>query len=91
MGLVKNRTKSSQFYRVNAYVTRILNERRQIIEYQSVRTRPQGITEHRPGGAASCPIRAGRALPGSAALTPEPGQLTLLLCRLALAGMGPPW
>ena len=87
MGLVKNRAKSGQFYWVNAYVTPILNERQQIIEYQSVRTRPQ---DHDIAWAERlyARIRAGKALPWQSRVTLEPGQLTLLLCGLALAGMG---
>ena len=65
MGLVKNRAKSGQFYWVNAYVTPILNERQQIIEYQSVRTRPQ---DHDIAWAERlyARIRAGKTLPWSA-------------------------
>jgi aerotaxis receptor len=83
MGLVKNRAKSGNFYWVNAYVTPILNEQQQIIEYQSVRTRPseQDIAWAEQLYAR---IRAGKALPWLSQLTLEPGQLTLLLCGTAL-------
>ena len=87
MGLVKNRAKSGQFYWVNAYVTPILNERQQIIEYQSVRTRPQ---DHDIAWAERlyARIRAGKALPWQSRVTLEPGQLSLLLSGTALVGMG---
>ncbi|EOD54252.1 methyl-accepting chemotaxis protein [Aeromonas molluscorum] len=83
MGLVKNRAKTGNFYWVNAYVTPILNEQQQIIEYQSVRTRP---SEHDIAWAEQlyARIRAGKALPWLSRLTLEPGQLTLLLCGTAL-------
>ena len=87
MGLVKNRAKSGQFYWVNAYVTPILNERQQIIEYQSVRTRPQ---DHDIAWAERlyARIRAGKTLPWQSRFTLEPGQLSLLLSGTALVGMG---
>ncbi|MGL6610854.1 PAS domain-containing protein [Aeromonas hydrophila] len=83
MGLVKNRAKSGKFYWVNAYVTPILNEQRQIIEYQSVRTRP---SEHDIAWAEQlyARIRAGKALPWLSRLALEPGLLTLLLSGGAL-------
>ncbi len=86
MGLVKNRAKSGHFYWVNAYVTPILNEQRQIIEYQSVRTRPQ---DHDIAWAERIygRIRDGKALPWRTRLTLEPGHLTLLLSATALAGV----
>ncbi|MEN3797250.1 PAS domain-containing methyl-accepting chemotaxis protein [Aeromonas caviae] len=87
MGLVKNRAKSGQFYWVNAYVTPILNDQQQIIEYQSVRTRPQ---DHDIAWAEQlyARIRDGKALPWLTRLTLEPGQLCLLLSGTALLGMG---
>lgn len=87
MGLVKNRAKSGQFYWVNAYVTPILNERQQIIEYQSVRTRPseQDIAWAERLYAR---IRAGKALPWLSRFALEPGQLSLLLSGIALLGLG---
>ncbi|WP_310597433.1 methyl-accepting chemotaxis protein [Aeromonas aquatica] len=87
MGLVKNRAKSGQFYWVNAYVTPILNERQQIIEYQSVRTRPseQDIAW---ADRLYARIRAGKALPWPSRLALEPGQLSLLLSATALLGLG---
>lgn len=90
MGLVKNRAKSGQFYWVNAYVTPILNDQQQIIEYQSVRTRPQ---DHDIAWAEQlyARIRDGKALPWLTRLTLEPGQLCLLLSGTALLGMGPVW
>ncbi|MFM1713383.1 methyl-accepting chemotaxis protein [Aeromonas salmonicida] len=86
MGLVKNRAKSGSFYWVNAYVTPILNDQRQIIEYQSVRTRPseQDIAWAEQLYAR---IRAGKALPWLSRLTLEPGQLTLLLSGTALLAL----
>ncbi|MCO4205951.1 PAS domain-containing protein [Aeromonas taiwanensis] len=87
MGLVKNRAKNGQFYWVNAYVTPILNERQQIIEYQSVRTRP---SDHDIAWAEQlyARIRSGQALPWISRFRLEPGQLTLLLCAAALTGLG---
>nr|MBP8224197.1 methyl-accepting chemotaxis protein [Aeromonas sp.] len=86
MGLVKNRAKSGSFYWVNAYVTPILNDQRQIIEYQSVRTRPseQDIAWAEQLYAR---IRAGKALPWLSRLPLEPGQLTLLLSGTALLAL----
>lgn len=65
----------------------ILNERQQIIEYQSVRTRPQ---DHDIAWAERlyARIRAGKALPWQSRVTLEPGQLSLLLSGTALVGMG---
>lgn len=40
MGLVKNRCKNGGHYWVNAYVTPIVDERGNVYEYQSVRTKP---------------------------------------------------
>lgn len=40
MGTVKNRCKNGDYYRVNAYVIPILNEKGDIYEYQSVRAAP---------------------------------------------------
>ncbi|WP_265455236.1 methyl-accepting chemotaxis protein [Aeromonas salmonicida] len=86
MGLVKNRAKSGSFYWVNAYVTPILNDQRQIIEYQSVRTRPseQDIAWAEQLYAR---IRAGKALPWLSRLTLEPGQLTQLFSGTALLAL----
>ena len=41
MGPVKNRCKNGKYYWVNAFVTPIRNSRNEIVEYQSVRTKPQ--------------------------------------------------
>ncbi|WP_422128236.1 PAS domain-containing protein [Vibrio hannami] len=41
MGLVKNKCKGDKHYWVNAFVTPIKNEKGEIIEYQSVRTKPE--------------------------------------------------
>ncbi|WP_375753915.1 methyl-accepting chemotaxis protein [Vibrio sp. HN007] len=41
MGLVKNKCKGGDHYWVNAFVTPIKNEKGEIIEYQSVRTKPE--------------------------------------------------
>ncbi|MBA1264498.1 methyl-accepting chemotaxis protein [Stutzerimonas stutzeri] len=40
MGIVKNRRKNGDHYWVNAYVTPVLDPQRQIIGYESVRTKP---------------------------------------------------
>ncbi|WP_165313468.1 methyl-accepting chemotaxis protein [Vibrio ziniensis] len=40
MGIVKNKCKSSKHYWVSAFVTPIKNEKGEIIEYQSVRSKP---------------------------------------------------
>lgn len=40
MGPVKNRCKSGAYYWVNAYVMPIKNEQGEIVEYQSIRTKP---------------------------------------------------
>ncbi|MGY6040404.1 methyl-accepting chemotaxis protein [Aeromonas sp. AE23HZ002T15] len=86
MGLVKNRAKSGQFYWVNAYVTPILDEQRQIIEYQSVRTRPN---EEDIDWAERlyARIRAGKALPWPSRLNVEPGPLTLCLSGITLLAL----
>ncbi|MGY3904139.1 methyl-accepting chemotaxis protein [Aeromonas lusitana] len=86
MGLVKNRAKSGQFYWVNAYVTPILDDQQQIIEYQSVRTRPseQDIAW---ADQLYARIRAGKALPWLSRFNLEPGLLTLLLSGTALLGL----
>ncbi|WP_434664115.1 methyl-accepting chemotaxis protein [Aeromonas sp. NJAU223] len=87
MGLVKNRAKSGQFYWVNAYVTPILDDQRQIIEYQSVRTRPneQDIDWAERLYAR---VRTGKPLPWSSRLRLEPGPLTLCLSGIALLAFG---
>lgn len=87
MGLVKNRAKSGQFYWVNAYVTPILDDRQQIIEYQSVRTRPseQDIDWAERLYAR---IRTGKALPWPSRLRLEPGPLTLCLSGISLLALG---
>ncbi|MBC7004802.1 methyl-accepting chemotaxis protein [Photobacterium sp. BZF1] len=40
MGLVKNKCKDGNFYWVSAFVTPIVNSKGQVVEYQSVRSRP---------------------------------------------------
>ncbi|WP_028240941.1 methyl-accepting chemotaxis protein [Stutzerimonas azotifigens] len=40
MGVVKNRRKDGDHYWVNAYVTPVLDDHRQVIGYESVRTKP---------------------------------------------------
>ncbi|MEG0174901.1 MAG: PAS domain-containing methyl-accepting chemotaxis protein [Aeromonas sp.] len=87
MGLVKNRAKNGQFYWVNAYVTPILDDQQQIIEYQSVRTRPseQDIAW---ADQLYARIRAGKTLPWLSRFNLEPGNLTLLLSATTLLGMG---
>ncbi len=40
MGIVKNRCKNGDYYWVNAYVTPILDDKGNIVEYQSVRSKP---------------------------------------------------
>lgn len=40
MGAVKNRCKNGDYYWVNAFVTPIRNNKGQVVEYQSVRTKP---------------------------------------------------
>src|SRR3546814_4732636 len=40
MGIVKNRRKTGDHYWVNAYVTPILDQQRQVTGYESVRTKP---------------------------------------------------
>ena len=40
LGIVKNRRKNGDHYWVNAYVTPVLDNRRQVIGYESVRTKP---------------------------------------------------
>ncbi len=41
MGPVKNRCKNGDFYWVNAFVTPIKNDKGEVVEYQSVRTKPK--------------------------------------------------
>lgn len=86
MGLVKNRAKSGQFYWVNAYVTPILDERGQVIEYQSVRTRPSE-PDIAWADRLYARIQAGKALPWLSRLSLEPGPLSLLLSGTALLGL----
>ena len=43
MGVVKNQCKNGDYYWVNAYVTPILDDKGNIIEYQSVRSKPTTI------------------------------------------------
>jgi methyl-accepting chemotaxis protein len=62
MGLVKNRAKSGKFYWVNAYVTPILNEQRQIIEYS--RCAPARASDIAWAEQLYARIRAGRRCPG---------------------------
>ncbi|MGY3947581.1 methyl-accepting chemotaxis protein [Aeromonas allosaccharophila] len=78
MGLVKNRAKSGQFYWVNAYVTPILNAQKEIVEYQSVRTKP-AASDVAWAEQLYGLLRSGKALPWLSRLHIEPGQLTLWL------------
>lgn len=41
MGIVKNRCKNGDYYWVSAFVTPITNDKGEVIEYQSVRSRPK--------------------------------------------------
>lgn len=83
MGLVKNRAKNGQFYWVNAYVTPILNVRREIIEYQSVRTKP-AASEVAWAEQLYRLLRSGKALPWLSRLHIEAGPLILWLSAAAL-------
>ncbi|QWL64189.1 methyl-accepting chemotaxis protein [Aeromonas jandaei] len=78
MGLVKNRAKSGQFYWVNAYVTPILNAQKEIVEYQSVRTKP-AASDVAWAEQLYGLLRSGKALPWLSRFHIEPGQLTLWL------------
>ncbi|WP_323890036.1 methyl-accepting chemotaxis protein [Aeromonas allosaccharophila] len=83
MGLVKNRAKNGQFYWVNAYVTPILNARKEIVEYQSVRTKPDASDVAWAEQLYGL-LRSGKALPWLSRFHIEPGQLTLWLSITAL-------
>ena len=83
MGLVKNRAKSGQFYWVNAYVTPILNAQKEIVEYQSVRTKP-AASDVAWAEQLYGLLRSGKALPWLSRCHIEPGQLTLWLSIAAL-------
>ena len=76
MGLVKNRAKSGQFYWVNAYVTPILNAQKEIVEFQSVRTKP-AASDVAWADQLYGLLRSGKALPWLSRCHIEPGQLTL--------------
>ncbi|MBL0465495.1 methyl-accepting chemotaxis protein [Aeromonas veronii] len=83
MGLVKNRAKSGQFYWVNAYVTPILNAQKEIVEFQSVRTKP-AASDVAWAEQLYGLLRSGKALPWLSRCHIEPGQLTLCLSASAL-------
>ena len=83
MGLVKNRAKSGQFYWVNAYVTPILNAQKEIVEFQSVRTKP-AASDVAWAEQLYGLLRSGKALPWLSRCHIEPGQLTLWLSASAL-------
>ncbi|EKP0248950.1 methyl-accepting chemotaxis protein [Aeromonas veronii] len=83
MGLVKNRAKSGQFYWVNAYVTPILNAQKEIVEFQSVRTKP-AASDVAWAEQLYGLLRSGKALPWLSRFHFEPGQLTLCLSASAL-------
>ncbi|WP_421345608.1 methyl-accepting chemotaxis protein [Aeromonas veronii] len=83
MGLVKNRAKSGQFYWVNAYVTPILNAQKEIVEFQSVRTKP-AASDVAWAEQLYGLLRSGKALPLLSRFHFEPGQLTLCLSASAL-------
>ncbi|MGL4923508.1 methyl-accepting chemotaxis protein [Aeromonas sp. 30P] len=83
MGLVKNRAKSGQFYWVNAYVTPILNAQKEIVELQSVRTKP-AASDVAWAEQLYGLLRSGKALPWLSRFHIEPGQLTLCLSASAL-------
>ncbi|ENO3978358.1 methyl-accepting chemotaxis protein [Aeromonas veronii] len=83
MGLVKNRAKSGQFYWVNAYVTPILNAQKEIVEFQSVRTKP-AASDVAWAEQLYGLLRSGKALPWLSRCHIEPGQLTLWLSVSAL-------
>ncbi|MBE8734749.1 methyl-accepting chemotaxis protein [Aeromonas veronii] len=83
MGLVKNRAKSGQFYWVNAYVTPILNAQKEIVEFQSVRTKP-AASDVAWAEQLYGLLRSGKALPWLSRFHFEPGQLTLWLSVSAL-------
>ncbi|MFM5173156.1 methyl-accepting chemotaxis protein [Aeromonas veronii] len=83
MGLVKNRAKSGQFYWVNAYVTPILNAQKEIVEFQSVRTKP-AASDVAWAEQLYGLLRSGKALPWLSRFHFEPGQLTLWLSISAL-------
>ncbi|MFM4872594.1 methyl-accepting chemotaxis protein [Aeromonas veronii] len=83
MGLVKNRAKSGQFYWVNAYVTPILNAQKEIVEFQSVRTKP-AASDVAWAEQLYGLLRSGKALPWLSRFHIEPGQLTLWLSVSAL-------
>ncbi|MCC0091372.1 methyl-accepting chemotaxis protein [Aeromonas veronii] len=83
MGLVKNRAKSGQFYWVNAYVTPILNAQKEIVEFQSVRTKP-AASDVAWAEQLYGLLRSGKALPWLSRFHTEPGQLTLWLSISAL-------
>ncbi|WP_279496922.1 methyl-accepting chemotaxis protein [Aeromonas veronii] len=83
MGLVKNRAKSGQFYWVNAYVTPILNAQKEIVEFQSVRTKP-AASDVAWAEQLYGLLRSGKALPWLSRFHIEPGQLTLWLSASAL-------
>ncbi|MBL0644221.1 methyl-accepting chemotaxis protein [Aeromonas veronii] len=83
MGLVKNRAKSGQFYWVNAYVTPILNAQKEIVEFQSVRTKP-AASDVAWAEQLYGLLRSGKALPWLSRFHIEPGRLTLWLSVSAL-------
>ncbi|MGL4846289.1 MAG: methyl-accepting chemotaxis protein [Aeromonas veronii] len=83
MGLVKNRAKSGQFYWVNAYVTPILNAQKEIVEFQSVRTKP-AASDVAWAEQLYGLLRSGKVLPWLSRFHFEPGQLTLWLSASAL-------
>ncbi|MFQ2024857.1 methyl-accepting chemotaxis protein [Aeromonas veronii] len=83
MGLVKNRAKSGQFYWVNAYVTPILNAQKEIVEFQSVHTKP-AASDVAWAEQLYGLLRSGKALPWLSRFHIEPGRLTLWLSVSAL-------
>ncbi|SIQ58039.1 methyl-accepting chemotaxis sensory transducer with Pas/Pac sensor [Aeromonas sp. RU39B] len=87
MGLVKNRTKQGQHYWVNAYVTPILGERGEVLEYQSVRTRPprEEVTH---AEQLYQKVQAGQSLPFRARFPLEPSRVAVATQGTSLLLMG---
>lgn len=80
MGIVKNKCKSSKHYWVSAFVTPIKNEKGEIIEYQSVRSKPTAEQVKRADALYKA-INAGKKI----SLTRSP--LTKLLMLISVLGL----
>ncbi|MEA1050170.1 PAS domain-containing methyl-accepting chemotaxis protein [Lamprobacter modestohalophilus] len=71
MGMVKNRCKNGDYYWVHAYATPILDERGEIVEFQSVRQAPPSEAAVQQAEAIYAQLRASEPNQGELAPSPD--------------------